>query len=632
MSSNTPVPRTPETPGHPWSDLGPEAAFTKLPARITVANRSYYLTRGEAGYRLLSTVCPHKGGEIVDVEECLECPHHGWRFEASSGECLNVPNQRLSSFPVIARDGRLFSELPIPSVAPPRVMKQLKHPDELSLRLHAHACLEINYQGFSLLTDPWLCGPAFLGAWTQYPPPVVDVTTMRPDAMVISHEHSDHFHEPTLVEFDRSIPIFIPDFPNRRLVERLAVLGFTNVCPMAFGETYQVSPNMQLTCYEPGGFWNDAILLIEIDGFRLLNLNDAGLNRRVAALVAPVDVVASSFSPAASGYPLCWNHLSLAEQSKILDQACQGKLQMLTEAMALYGGQYLLPFASHFALWHPSHRKYVPMMLGNTLVDIVRAFADSEVQLVDLLPGEKWDIGSGLITRQWRSRERLYDPTRLLRSLERRFDVRQFSACHPTTVDLSRDEVEAYLLGLNAIPEVIFCEDLVVRMQATGSEPTGDDLDVWFEVREGRVRILEEPADLANLTVEIPAGILQLIVREAVSWDEAHIGYWCRFSRTPDLYHAGFWRLIQAPYYKKPLDLPPVDHHPVTTNSVVADLSEKYGAQADRILRRYGLYCAGCSRATYDSLALAGKQHGIEETQILRLVRELNQVFQTNSD
>ena len=67
--------------------------------------------------------------------------------------------------------------------------------------------------------------PAFLGAWTQYPPPVVDVTTLRPDAMVISHEHSDHFHEPTLVEFDRSIPIFIPDFPNRRLVERLGFEG-----------------------------------------------------------------------------------------------------------------------------------------------------------------------------------------------------------------------------------------------------------------------------------------------------------------------------------------------------------------------------------------------------------------------
>ncbi len=68
----------------------------------------------------------------------------------------------------------------------------------LTIQLHSHACLEVSYEGFTLLTDPWLDGPAFLGAWAPYPPPDASGADLRPDAILITHEHSDHFHEPTL--------------------------------------------------------------------------------------------------------------------------------------------------------------------------------------------------------------------------------------------------------------------------------------------------------------------------------------------------------------------------------------------------------------------------------------------------
>ena len=85
-------------------DLGPEASFVnRLPARISLRNISYYLVRGKAGsYQLLSTVCPHQGGEVVNVGSCFECPQHGWRFEHATGKSINAPNQRLSSIAVTA--------------------------------------------------------------------------------------------------------------------------------------------------------------------------------------------------------------------------------------------------------------------------------------------------------------------------------------------------------------------------------------------------------------------------------------------------------------------------------------------------------------------------------------------------
>jgi len=624
-------------------DLGPESSYTELPAAITVANRSYYLIRaanGEAvrngtiarhdegvGYRLVSTACPHQGGTVADAGDCFECPQHGWRFDRTSGQCLNVPNQRLSSFPVVVENGRLLCEMPAPA-APARTLPiELQHLDQLTLQLHAHACLEITYKGFSVLTDPWLCGPAFLGAWTHYPSLVVDVAKLHPDAIVISHEHSDHFHEPTLVRFDRSIPIYVPDFPNRRLVERLAALGFTNVRAMAFGETYSVSDHLRVTCFEPSSLWNDSIMLFEIDGFRILNINDAGLNQRIASLVAPVDVLASSFSPGASGYPLTWGHLTDERKTDILVRAGEGYLGMLKQATQLYGAAYMLPFASHFTLWHPDHRDYVRMLRKNTLDDVVRTFADTEVQVIDLLPGETWDVSQQQISRLWRSRERLYTLEHVLRHVERRFDERLFREQHPASGELTRGEIEAYFLRLNETPEVIFCEDLAVSVRATSDPPMADDPEIFFECRAGKIRILEETPGDVNLTIEAPMAILALIVKENLSWDEAHIGFWCRFSRSRDVYHAGFWRLLQAPYFKRPAEPPPGVNGAFTPDSVIAELIERHGDPAERILRRYGLYCAGCHRATYDSLALGARHHGLDASQVERLVRELNMLF-----
>ena len=44
-------------------DLGPEGSFKKFPTEIRVSGESYFLVRSKKGYQLLSSVCPHHGGE-----------------------------------------------------------------------------------------------------------------------------------------------------------------------------------------------------------------------------------------------------------------------------------------------------------------------------------------------------------------------------------------------------------------------------------------------------------------------------------------------------------------------------------------------------------------------------------------
>ena len=311
---------------------------------------------------------------------------------------------------------------------------------------------------------------------------------------------------------------------------------------------------------------------------------------------------------------------------------------MLKQAAQLYGAGSILPFASHFTLWHPSHRDYVRMLRKNTLDDVVCTFADTDVQVIDLLPGESWEHvpqagtlpsarGGQQINRLWRSRERLYTLDHILRHLERRYDEKTFQEHHPSSGELTREEIEAYFLRLNETPEVVFCEDLGVSVRAIGGAPDAGDLEVFFEARAGEIRILRETPSTLNLTIEVPMGILALLVKENISWDEAHIGFWCRFSRSLDTYHAGFWRLLQAPYFRRAAELPSQVAGAFSPDSVIAEVLEAYGEPAERILGRYGLYCAGCHRATSDSLALGARHHGLEAWQVDRLVRELNMVF-----
>ena len=231
--------------------IGAADSFTRLPAVVSEGARNYFLVRQAAGFALLSNVCPHQGGAVYDKGTCFECPLHGWQFDRLTGRCLNAPSRALAAIPVTVEDGVLFAEIPAPVHTDLVARGGRSAKAGLTIQLHSHACLEISYEGFTLLTDPWLDGPAFLGAWAPWPAPDASGADLRPDAILITHEHSDHFHEPTLRHFDKRTPMFVPDFPNERLPRRLAALGFTDVRTARFGEPTKIRKNWTLTAFEP---------------------------------------------------------------------------------------------------------------------------------------------------------------------------------------------------------------------------------------------------------------------------------------------------------------------------------------------------------------------------------------------
>lgn len=604
-------------------DLGSIGDLASLPTSIEHAGLHYLLVRDDDRYRLFSSVCPHQGGTVVVDGDRFLCPKHGWTFEPTTGRCHSVPKRNLHAYDVVQRDGRLWASLPVP-VRSLGDAVQSNRRQNLAFKLHSHACLEMSADGESIVTDPWLDGPAFLGSWIPYPAPTVRPEDLRPKAFVITHEHSDHFHEPTLRRIDRSIPVVVPDFPNRRMPRRLAELGFQNVTAVPFGETSDIPGpgRCRVTFFEPLSSWNDAIALLDVDGFRILNLNDAGLNPRIAALIGPVDMLTAQFSIGASGYPLCWRHIAPERAADILRKSAVGKLKMLRESASLYGCKYLLPFASHFVLGPPQQRPFYRSLTRNSLADVVAEFRGTGVEVLDLYPGESWNSLTDEFERRADRTDDLTAVPTIERYLESTYSGNSWRRHHEET-PVQREEVKRHLERLNDTVEIRLCEPLSFVLAVTDADGEKMEFELAYEVADGRLRLLPTTPQRPNLRIEIPGPVLASVVRHDLSWDEAFIGYWCRFERDPDVYHAGFWRMLQAPYYRKPNQSVISTSVELTRNSAVGDVLERFGDHGVRVLSRYGLYCSGCHRAPEETLFAAARKHGVED-RIELLLHELN--------
>ncbi|MFJ9620038.1 MBL fold metallo-hydrolase [Streptomyces noursei] len=119
--------------------------------------------------------------------------------------------------------------------------------------------------GHRVLIDPvlksvfGLPGRAECRVW---PPRAIDAGLMpRPDAVVLTHEHLDHFHLPSLDLLDRQVPIYTGPLLPAPVEEAIAKLGFTEcridrTAPIELGD-------LCVTLYPAGVrtlFWEDRVV------------------------------------------------------------------------------------------------------------------------------------------------------------------------------------------------------------------------------------------------------------------------------------------------------------------------------------------------------------------------------------
>lgn len=102
--------------------------------------------------------------------------------------------------------------------------------DDLRLTFLGHQTWHISDGTSTVLLDPILeraFGASPSLPFTIWPPRAVDVEKMpKPDAVILSHEHLDHFHLPSLNRLDRDAPVYMGVTVPQECADAIAALGF----------------------------------------------------------------------------------------------------------------------------------------------------------------------------------------------------------------------------------------------------------------------------------------------------------------------------------------------------------------------------------------------------------------------
>jgi UDP-MurNAc hydroxylase len=211
-----------------------------------------------------------------------------------------------------------------------------------------HASYLLN-GSLKILCDPWLQGSAFNNGWTHLIESKHRASDFEDiDYIWISHEHPDHFHPKFFLNINeekrKKITILFQFTRDKRVINFCKKLGFlTQELPL--GKHVNLSKDVTVLC-DRVGITIDSFLYIEIDGLKVLNLNDCILNdikknQRIMKNIKRVDILFTQFSYA---------NWFINRQERIA--ASKNKIRAIETQLSVYKPKYFIPFASFIYFSH----------------------------------------------------------------------------------------------------------------------------------------------------------------------------------------------------------------------------------------------------------------------------------------
>ncbi len=198
-----------------------------------------------------------------------------------------------------------------------------------------------------LATDPWLGEGAYFGSWTlSHPIPQQEKDEILACQYVwFSHGHPDHLNGDSLAYF-KNAQILLPDHYGKRIYSDLLEQGY-QVSILPNREWVQLSKNIKVFCISD--YFQDSILLVDINGHLFVNLNDAndrGWGKTVRSIV---NNYKNTYLLKLSGYGDA-DMINFFTESgeRILPDAAKKRSvgSQLTTYLKLYRCNHVIPFSS----------------------------------------------------------------------------------------------------------------------------------------------------------------------------------------------------------------------------------------------------------------------------------------------
>ncbi|HEY4310046.1 MAG TPA: MBL fold metallo-hydrolase [Pirellulales bacterium] len=265
----------------------------------------------------------------------------------------------------------------------------------MKFQVLSHAGLQVTSNGRTLVTDPWILGSCYWRSWWNYPPvPSELVRSLKPDFIYVTHIHWDHFQGPSLRKFDKGTRIYVPKGNFRRIRNDLEHMGFTNIVELRHGEAVDLAPDFRITSYQFGVFL-DSALVIECEGIKILNANDAkfmgGPLKQIVDRHKNFDFVLRSHSSANSR--LCYELID-APQEAVDDISAY--VENFADFALSSGATYAVPFASNQCYLHRETYRFNDLVQTPTMVrDYFEEHGIENPSVQVMVSGDSWSTEDG---------------------------------------------------------------------------------------------------------------------------------------------------------------------------------------------------------------------------------------------
>lgn len=198
-----------------------------------------------------------------------------------------------------------------------------------------------------LATDPWMQGSSYFGSWAlSHQIPEAQMRAVKEAPFIwFSHGHPDHLN-PDSLELFKGKTILIPDHVGARIHQDLGGMGYQTRI-LKNKEWVQLSEKVRILCI--ADYYQDAILLIDINGRLLVNTNDAldrGWGRFVRKIISSYK---TSFLLSLFGYGDADMINYYREDGSFIAPKAALKLPIgagIQQATESYGVSYYIPFST----------------------------------------------------------------------------------------------------------------------------------------------------------------------------------------------------------------------------------------------------------------------------------------------
>jgi CMP-N-acetylneuraminate monooxygenase len=301
-----------------------------------------------------------------------------------------------------------------------------------------------------------------------------------------------------------------------------------NVRAVPFERWLTLGPNLRAMLLRDGTAPGDSGMLLEYAGHRILNAVDCS-DLASGLLPERVDLMLSSFSRGASGFPVCWDRLFSREAMLAwIEKDAANVVRRLCDTVARVKPRFFLPFASFFVEAHPADAALRELNVKTSPEVLCHALARAcpEAATIAPRPGDCIDLADLSVSRGPEARPPAYDFERFLAPVEA---CRRFAPLEHAKGVLRYFEWSGYR------------GDLILHLIETDDafEPCGRS---WLLDLSGPRLLQARPAAAHRyLRIDVRGDVFRHTLRYGLPWEEISIGFNARMYREPNAYNRDFW-------------------------------------------------------------------------------------------